>query len=57
MAVVKDYMSGNCRVVIYDDCFVKTEEEKQQIFENIKAIYLQNLRDKAIREAAQADTV
>lgn len=50
MAVVADYMDGNCRIIIKDDYAVKTEEEKQKILKNMAEIYVKH----RLREAAEA---
>ena len=39
MAIVAQCMSGNCKVTIHDDYFVKTKEEQDEILKRISQIY------------------
>lgn len=38
MAVIAKYKIGNSRVIIRDDCCVKTAEEREAIFDRIREI-------------------
>lgn len=40
MAVVDEYTEGACRVIIYDDCMVGTDEERQRIVEEMAAVWV-----------------
>lgn len=44
MAVIKDYVDGECRVIIHDDCVVKTKEEAEEIKRTLAAIYVEYRR-------------
>lgn len=47
MAVVMEYMSGNCKITVMDDYMVKTKEETQQILDNMAKICMKyRLRDR-----------
>jgi hypothetical protein len=50
MAVVKDYMDGNCRIVIYDDYCVKTQKEVDEIIATVARIYRRYFTEKALKE-------
>jgi len=50
MAVVADYMDGNCRIVICDDYCVKTQEEKDKILKRVADIYVRHYTQKAMAE-------
>jgi hypothetical protein len=51
MAIVKDYMDGNCHVVIHDDCFV-SKEEIPKLLHNMAEIYTRSLYTNGERKAA-----
>jgi len=55
MAVVKDYMDGNCRIVIYDDHCVKTQKEVDEILENVARIYRRYFINKALKEMEEKE--
>lgn len=38
MAVVKELQLGDCKVIVHDDAIVKTQEEMDEIVENVKRI-------------------
>ena len=39
MAIIADYMDGNCHIVIHDDCLVKDPEEIEKIKRRMAEIY------------------
>jgi len=39
VAIIADYMSGDCRIVIHDDYVVKTREEYEEIKRRMSEIY------------------
>ena len=38
MAVVKEIQLGECKVIVHDDAVVKTQEEIDEIVNNVKKI-------------------
>lgn len=38
MAVIKELHYGECTVIVHDDCIVKTQEEVDEILDNVKKI-------------------
>lgn len=54
MAIIADYMDGECRIVIYDDCIVKTQEEVEEIKRRIAENYVYyRLKDLEAKQAAE----
>ena len=51
MAVVKDYMTGKARIIIHEDCSVKTQKEIDEILERVAEIY----EDYYAREALEQE--
>jgi len=49
VAVIADYMDGECHIVIHDDCIVKTQEEVEEIKRRMAEIYY-GYRRKEIEE-------
>lgn len=49
MAIVDDYMDGNCRIIIHDDYVAKTPKEQEKILKNLAETYVKY----RLREAAE----
>lgn len=52
MAIVEQYMDGNCKITIHDDFCVKTKKEMDIILDNIANIYINHYCKLASEEKA-----
>ena len=54
MAIVEQYMDGNCKITICDDYCVKTKKEIDAILDDVARIYINHYCDLAIKEKEKA---
>ena len=52
-SIVADYYIGNTHVMVFNDCCVKTEEERQRILKRCGLIVGNALAQQAARKAAE----
>lgn len=50
MAIVKEYMDGNCKITFCDDYCVKTKEEVDKLLANAAEIYMRSRINKLLKE-------
>lgn len=48
MALIKEITHGQCKIYVHDDYIVKTQEEIQQIVDNVSRIVINEERRKAV---------
>lgn len=56
MAVVKDYMDGNCRIVIHDDCCITDPDEVKKILDSIAEIYVRSRMKARLEEQMKTES-
>lgn len=55
MAIVEQYMDGNCKVTICDDYFYKTQEEIDAALRRISKIYAEDRYQRYLKEKAEKE--
>lgn len=53
MAVIKEYMNGECRIIVHDDAICPPEKVKE-IVDNCSRIVLDDLRAREVRKERDA---